>query len=388
MDKQIYFIVRSFEENKGSYAGVIEEFSKSCYDKKYKIKILSAKLSKNQKTKEKTKHIEIIRFPILNLKIPILGMNTDYIFLSYQIKKYFKKNPIKKGAILVANGRAALGILDKEYFLRMGQPANVFLKNMEIANEEVSFFTKIARKIHFWFQSYLEKKVVKNASAFIVSSEESREKIISAYHTEKKPYFIPFSGVKSTKKTQNKKTNKKRNILFVSAGKEKVRKGVVYLEKILPRLFDKYENVNLVHVGSKFEWNIPAKYKSKIIKKGRVAWREMKGYFTSSEFIIFSSLQEGFPNVLLEAMEAACPILSSDIEGIREYIIHKKTGYIYKRGDLQGLLKGARYMLDNPKKVESFGKKAQENIQKIIYSKFSKELLDFLNNKKTRNLLK
>jgi glycosyltransferase involved in cell wall biosynthesis len=53
--------------------------------------------------------------------------------------------------------------------------------------------------------------------------------------------------------------------------------------------------------------------------------------------LILPSYREGRPNVVLEAMAAALPVLATDIEGTRELIQHGKNGWLLPPGDVNAL---------------------------------------------------
>ena len=380
MKKKIYLVARHFIENSGSYAGMIEKFSKYVNSKGYDVTILCSQLPGLKKI-EKLNYARIVRFYVPKINFPLLGMNLQYIFLARGIKQYFRNNSPNKDDLIIVNTRAALGLKGLNYFLRMGQPSLTFLKNMEIAKKRVSMVTRIFRYIHHKFQFHLEKKCVKNAKGFIFPSSQTRKHIMKYYNGKNKPHFIPFSGVNYFGLQNGKKINfAGKKIIFISAGTEKVRKGIIYLEEILPIIFSKYKDVNLIHIGEKFEWNIPNKYKKQIISVGKVKWDEMKNYYISGDMLIFASLQEGFPNTILEAMASGCPIITSDIDGIKEYIQHMKEGYIFKRGDIKDMIEGVLYMLCNPQNAKEMANNAKLNAKKLDYLVFSERLLEFLEN--------
>jgi glycosyltransferase involved in cell wall biosynthesis len=390
----IYIIARHFTQDSGSYAGMIEEFSKYA-SKRYDIKILCARLNKGLKQNEKLGYAEVIRFNIPKFKIPFVGMNQEYFFLGKEVKKYFKENPPDKKDLILANTRAAFGVQGFDYVVRMGQPAMTFLKNMEIAKDQVSIFSRAARQIHFRLQSILERKCISNAKGIIASSFESKEIILKAYDIEGKPYFIPHSGVKYDVLSKTKQSSKRKGkiMLFISAGDEKVRKGVHYLEKALPALFEKYPNMILLHIGEKISWDVEERYKKKIISTGKVKWSDMKKYYAKADLLVNCALNEWIPNVVFEAMAAGLPVLTSDIEGISEVISHKKDGFIYKRGDFNGIIEGAEYILDSASFKENASASLKGKAKKLDYNDFSRKLLRFMESVKDEkeesiNLLK
>ncbi|MEM2918886.1 MAG: hypothetical protein QXY62_05255, partial [Candidatus Altiarchaeota archaeon] len=247
---KIYVLAREFLESRGSYAGFIEEFAKFASERGYRVIILCGQTKKSKKNFEKLPYAEVYRFSLPKFKMPLIGMNLDYLSLAFHVRNYFRKFPVMPKDIIIANGRSALGVLNKCYTLRVGQPAFTFLRNMDIAKMHVSFLTRIARLIHFLFQYFLEMLCLRKASALLLASHETGNLWLQYYGKKEIPFFIPFSGIKVSKLEKGEKSlilGKK--ILFISAGEEKIRKGVIYLEKILPEIFEKFREVKLIHVG-------------------------------------------------------------------------------------------------------------------------------------------
>lgn len=66
---------------------------------------------------------------------------------------------------------------------------------------------------------------------------------------------------------------------------------------------------------------------------GKKNHNEMISYLEKASFFISSSLQEGFPNVVAEAMAAGVPVISTDCGGVEEIIQSDVSGFIAKTGD-------------------------------------------------------
>jgi len=78
--------------------------------------------------------------------------------------------------------------------------------------------------------------------------------------------------------------------------------------------------------------------------------------------LVITSLWEGFPLVVLEAMAAGVPVIGTDIYGTRELILHNESGFLAPVGDYQAL---ARFVLDflaDPEKRKMFASVGQKRI--------------------------
>lgn len=381
---RLFIVTQSYSENIGSFSGYVENLSKFFCSKKYGVTILCGQKNKQENQHESLSYAKVIRFP--QVKLFFLNNVVNAILLSYYVKKYFKSIKLEHGDIIFANGEASLGVKDKNFILRTGdQPVKIYLKNMEMAADEVSIITRSARFIHLSLLASMEKTYFKKASLAVYSSEKSKTLYESQYNQEK-PYFIPRSGVNYDLFQKNSKmAGKEDYILFVSSGAEKIRKGAVYLEKILPFIFDKYKNIDLLHVGEKFKWNVDSKYLSRINSVGKIPWDQMYKYYNRSKLMIIASINEGMPNILLESMASGVPVVSSNIEGIEEYIGHKEGGYIYPRGDTEELKRGIMYFLENPLARDKAKKCIKKKAKTLDYHTYFTEFLTFIINTKNRD---
>jgi len=190
---RMFLICRKFEPEGGSYSAVFRETAKAARAKGYYVTILSG----HDEDKVKLDFLPYaahFKFPLPKKHIPLLGQNWHYIVLSKYVKKYFKHTPLEKEDIILTNCLAGLGVLDKEFFLRMGQPAHILIKNLSMGKNQ-SIKTIIGRRLHYGIQGYLEARVVKKATGLIVTSMESRKHITRVFGGKEKPYFVPQSGV-------------------------------------------------------------------------------------------------------------------------------------------------------------------------------------------------
>mgnify|MGYP001250241453 CR=1 FL=1 len=67
--------------------------------------------------------------------------------------------------------------------------------------------------------------------------------------------------------------------------------------------------------------------------KSEVDNDEVINQMGSSRILLFPSLSEGFPNVLLESMSVGLPSISIAIDNVKEFVIHGENGFLCNRRD-------------------------------------------------------
>lgn len=75
----------------------------------------------------------------------------------------------------------------------------------------------------------------------------------------------------------------------------------------------------------------------------------------ASDVFVFPSRTEGLPNALLEAMAASCPIVTTDVPGCRDLIVHERTGLILPYGDTPALAQAILRLFDDAELARRLG---------------------------------
>jgi len=79
-------------------------------------------------------------------------------------------------------------------------------------------------------------------------------------------------------------------------------------------------------------------------------------YLKGCDLFVLASLFEGMPNVVMEAMAMGKPVVATDVNGARELIDDGITGIIVPSHDPEALSRAIASLIDDPKKMASFGK--------------------------------
>src|SRR6185369_795596 len=90
-----------------------------------------------------------------------------------------------------------------------------------------------------------------------------------------------------------------------------------------------------------------------------------------SDVCVLSSRSEGFSNAILEYMAAGRPVVSTDVGGAREAVVHGETGYLVPAGDHNRLAEHVASLLLNPEQARAMG----EAGSRVVNEKFSSNKL-------------
>jgi glycosyltransferase involved in cell wall biosynthesis len=75
----------------------------------------------------------------------------------------------------------------------------------------------------------------------------------------------------------------------------------------------------------------------------------------SADIFCFTSLSEGFPNALLEAMAAGLPIVTTHFPGADELIEHQRSGLIVPPNDEEAVTDALRTYVNMPELATNYG---------------------------------
>jgi glycosyltransferase involved in cell wall biosynthesis len=78
------------------------------------------------------------------------------------------------------------------------------------------------------------------------------------------------------------------------------------------------------------------------------AWPRVGDLYAAADLLVFPSHWEGLGLVPLEALVAGCPVASSHLPAVAEFLTEGQTGRFFPVGDSAGLAQVAGAMLDDP----------------------------------------
>ena len=145
-------------------------------------------------------------------------------------------------------------------------------------------------------------------------------------------------------------------------------KRVDLLIKSFHKLLNYNTNLQLIIAGDgpEKESLINLTKKLNILKKvlflGFISHDKLNSLYNIADVYVLTSEQEGLSLSLLEALATTVPVISTNIVGNPEVIIHKETGLLFEPGNVDQLVINLKFVLDNPDKAKIIGNSARKYI--------------------------
>ena len=144
----------------------------------------------------------------------------------------------------------------------------------------------------------------------------------------------------------------KKLIMFASMPAHDRYKGSKYLVQILEFMAANTKYEFLVAGNSNIDLFSPTT-RSKIHSVGYISnEKQMAEVYNAADVYLITSLAENFPNVILECMACGVPAVGFSTGGIKDQIHHKKNGWITEPKQVNDVIEGIFWVLENPQYKE------------------------------------
>jgi len=158
------------------------------------------------------------------------------------------------------------------------------------------------------------------------------------------------------------------HVLFI--GRLAQKKRVEDLLKAFETLSESTDDVRLIIAGSGPEEEKLKKLKqelnlgSGVEFAGRVSDEKVIELYAKADVFVLPSVWEGHPITLLEAWGSETPVVTTKVEGIQEYVTHRKNGYLVSAKSPEELAEGIQYALDNKDETTEWAAAAKELVER------------------------
>jgi colanic acid/amylovoran biosynthesis glycosyltransferase len=339
---------------------------------------------------------EIINIPYLSfdlifgniikfIKSPILYLKTFYLIISmncFSFSEIIKSLVIFPKSVLMSKKIKQYGITHiHAEWATIPTTSAIIISNLS--------GIKFSFSAHAWdiYKNNISLKKKISMAQFIITCTNYNLKYLNQITGNKfttKIYHI-YHGLNFTNQMIQSNMVSKNNksvpiILFVGSLREK--KGVKYLIESCRELVKQNIKFKCVIIGDgilrkKLSNLVHELELEKLIEfKGYLDNDKVNDYYQKASMLVVPSVidkqndRDGIPNVILEAMNYNVPVVASNLSGIPEVVIDKKTGLLVNSGNSKQLADSIQFILKDNFSPEKLTKNASE----MIIQKFNIEL--------------
>lgn len=212
------------------------------------------------------------------------------------------------------------------------------------------------------FRRKLAKRVILESADIITSTSYFMLNWVKKYiKKEKEIYVIPF-GV-DLKKFRPEKYKKKRDktVKIYITKLLRPKYGIDILIKAFSYLCKELNNIELHIIGEGplkeelINLTKSLSIDSKVKFWGYIKHSELPEIISQMDIFVMPSISESFGVAAIEASAMKIPVVASNIGGVPEVVIHNKTGFLFKPGDIKELEKYLKILITNKELREKMG---------------------------------
>jgi len=238
------------------------------------------------------------------------------------------------------------------------------------------------------FLIFLEKVTAWITDRFIAVSQANIQKGVDAgIFPSHKTVLIrsgieleEFTGVKVNKGAQKKALGVEPTLPLVTMiGCLKVQKAPLDYVEVAHQILQE-KDVRFILVG---DGQLRGRVQKRVDELGLggrfklLGWRrDIPEILAATDIFVLTSLWEGLPRVLPQAMAMGIPIVATGVDGTPEAVVHGVNGFVTKPRDTRGMAERICYLLDHPQEAKAMGRCGKANVGEFDIRRMVKEQED------------
>lgn len=297
-----------------------------------------------------------------------------------------------------------LGAAAADFFNKNKIPCILRCTGEDLQRKE-EFKFKYGRRLNKKIDKQIEENY-KKFTAFVALSESVKKDYLSLNIPEDKIHIIPngvdcarFNMPIDREKVRSELGVGNNQKLIVTVGRRHPKKGFEHIPKIIKKLVKKFNNFKwlLIGKGNKSikllaekkgvgEYLIVKEINPRKSNTGEpeVPSSKLIQYYKASDIFVFPTIIETFGMVLVEAMAAGLPIVTTDAPGPSDIIRDGENGLINESRDVDGLAESIFKVLSNKELAGKLGENALKDAknydwQRVVdkYFQLYKNVIDY-----------
>ena len=161
---------------------------------------------------------------------------------------------------------------------------------------------------------------------------------------------------------------KERDFVIITIAELTRRKNLVDLIETFLMITHDFANTKLLIVGDGALFNkissliTERNLQDRIILLGRR--NDIPELLSISNGFVLTSIREGLPRSVMEAMAMEKPVVAYNIRGVRDLVEDGVNGFLVPFGDVKALSEKIIYLMKHPAIIEEMGKKGREKVER------------------------
>lgn len=231
-----------------------------------------------------------------------------------------------------------------------------------------------AKDIYLQNKSCLQRKI--SHAKFVVTCTDYNRHYLQSINASKIPVYKLYHGIDSARILSENvdQSTQSKGTMILSVGRLREKKGFATLIAACRLLVQAGYNFQCYIVGygpdkEKLQQLIDSNHLNGVVRLlGKLTHNELVAIYKQTTIfalpcqIAEDGDRDGIPNVLMEAMTFAIPVVSTDVSGIPELIENNKSGLITEAKNHQVLFTALQRLLDSPKLCKRLGETGRQRV--------------------------
>jgi glycosyltransferase involved in cell wall biosynthesis len=317
-----------------------------------------------------------------NKNIQIISPNLPANFL--QLILHFLKYPLLVFKAFSFNPKKMNTELRQQYFLQLFNNNEFNIIHFEFSGLAVSFLNILkqikpltvfscrgsAEKVKILTEPKRAEKLQQaiNIASAVHCVSNDMKLTIAPYCSNLEKVFINRPAIDASFFSPNKQPSGFNGVSVLSIGRFTFQKGYLIGILAIKKLIDKGFSIqwNIIGDGSQMEEMIfhihELKLQNHIVLHGKKNKNEVSDWINKSDIFLLTSVYEGIPNVVLEAMAMELPVVTTKSGGVDEVIEHGVDGFIAPLYDIETVSNLLEKFIEDKQLALSLGKAARQKI--------------------------